>query len=77
MNGPKVYAKLSSVAEQFLNREHNIQKPKFIPKYEYLSSGANLPIQKAEEDSIHKFLGASAITKNIEEEFGNALDIVG
>ena len=40
MNGPKVYAKLSSVAEQFLNREHNIQKPKFIPKYEYLSSGA-------------------------------------
>ncbi len=85
MNGPKVYARLSSVAKDFLAKEYKVDRPKFILPYEYLGTGANLTAKASEEEiaDIHRYLSPSALKKDVVEEFGNAdsfgksLDLVG
>ena len=76
ISGPQTYAKLSSAAKEFLKRKNPIQRPQVIQSYEYLGAGANL--SKVEEESqIHKFLSQTAITENVDKEFGKAIDILG
>lgn len=77
MYGPKVYAELSSVARDFLAREVKIERPKFIPPYEYLSAGANLAPVIEKPSEIHKFLSFAATDKKVSEEFGKNIDILG
>lgn len=75
MNGPKVYAELSSVAKDFLAKEYRAERPKFVPPYEYLGAGANLSkMTEAVEPDIHKFLSQSAPAKVVAKEFGNIID---
>lgn len=78
ISGPQTYAKLSSVAKEFLAREYKVERPKFVPPYEYLGAGANL-LEKsiAPESNIHTFLSQTALTKNVAEEFSKAIDILG
>jgi len=75
---PKTYPKLSSVAQEFLAREYKIERPKFVPPYEYLGTGANL-LEKSEapESNIHTFLSQTALAKNVAEEFGKVIDVLG
>ncbi len=75
--GPQEYAKLSSAAKEFLAREYRVERPKFVPPYEYLGAGANLTQIPAVETGIHNFLSQSALTKNVAEEFGKVIDILG
>ena len=77
ISGPQTYAKLSSVAKEFLEREIKIERPKFIPPYEYLGAGANLAPVVEKPSEIHRFLGFAASDKNVSEEFGKAIDILG
>lgn len=78
INGPQTYAKLSSVAKEFLKRKHEIVRPKLLERYEYLGAGANLTGKAVETESqIHKFLSQSAVTETVRSEFGKAIDFLG
>ena len=77
MNGPQNYAKLSSAARKFLNTKIEIERPKVVQRYDYLGVGAYLPKTAAKEESeIHKFLSQTALSENVHEEFGKALDVL-
>lgn len=77
ISGPQTYAKLSSVAKEFLKRKYPITRPKVV-EYEYVSAGSNLsPKPEIAESGIHNFLSQTALTKNVAEEFGKAIDILG